>query len=56
VQLSEQRDCLADTFQSGMLVGKLIALGWVTGEPSAALSIQYDFEGRCRAVDDAEEA
>jgi hypothetical protein len=33
-----------DTFKYGIVVGKLIAIGWALGEPSAGLSIDYDYE------------
>jgi hypothetical protein len=40
-----------DNFRYGMLVGKLIALGWTLGEEASAdLSIDYDFESWMREV------
>lgn len=33
-----------DTFEYGVMVGKLVALGWVLGKPTADLSIPYRFD------------
>ena len=45
LQNFDSMDLRDDSFQFGMLVGKAIALGWVLGDSSADMSIQYDFEG-----------
>ena len=39
-----------DTFRYGYLVGKAVALGWILGEPSADVSIDYTFEDWCREL------
>jgi hypothetical protein len=37
-------DWQGDNFKYGYYIGKLVALGWVLGEPSADMSIDHDFE------------
>ena len=44
-----------DTFRYGYLIGKVVALGWTLGEPSADISIDYTFEDWCRELREAGE-
>ncbi len=46
------RDWRDDTFKFGFLMGKIVALNWVLGEPGADISGHYDFED-WRAGDNA---
>jgi hypothetical protein len=41
----------ADDFRYGMLIGKIVALGWMLGEEASSdLSIDFDFEGWVREL------
>jgi len=41
----------ADDFRYGMLIGKIVGLGWVLGEEASSdLSIDFDFEGWVREL------
>ena len=41
---------MGDTFKYGYLAGKITALGWVLGESSADMNIDYDFEDWSREL------
>jgi hypothetical protein len=45
-------DWRGDTFRYGFLVGKLVALGWVLGEPNADLAIDHDYDSWLRELGD----